>query len=179
MASIKDFVQSPSDDFLKSYRKDQLLKVADNYSVELPKKLNKSELLVTLKAQLVEEKILAALVGCANTPVEMDSFSDVASLRVSGSVKLSNIALVLTGLGIGLTFEQQKQLTLLQLQQEQKNALEFEVELDSVQARQQLELERHKLELMSERKLPAKPQKVGELVLLVPPPLLMLLSIYG
>lgn len=47
MASIEDFVQSPCKDLLNSHKRDQLLKVGDYYSVEVSKKLNKNELVVT------------------------------------------------------------------------------------------------------------------------------------
>lgn len=81
MASIEDFVQSPSEDLLNSYKKDQLLKVADHYGVKLLKKSNKDEVLATLKAHLVEEKVLSVLAVGANAPVEMNGFADVASPR--------------------------------------------------------------------------------------------------
>ncbi|KAK5879881.1 hypothetical protein CesoFtcFv8_022959 [Champsocephalus esox] len=41
MASIEDFVESPNEDLLRTYKKDQLLRVADYYGLELPKKLNR------------------------------------------------------------------------------------------------------------------------------------------
>ena len=172
MASIDDFVQSPSDELLNSYKKDQLVKVAEHYDVELSKNLNKDELLATLKHKLVEKEVLPVLVGSLKAPEEMDSVSDVASPRVTGPVMMSKMAPVLTGLGF--TFEQQKELILLQRQQEtdqrqqeHQNTLALEklrqdahlreAELAHVQARQQLELERYKLELISEGKLQAKP----------------------
>ena len=53
MASIEDFAQTPSEELLNCYKKDKLLKVADFYNVELPKKLSKYELLKTLKGTFV------------------------------------------------------------------------------------------------------------------------------
>ena len=52
MEFIEDFVQTPSEELLNCYKKDQLLKVADFYNVELPKKLSKEELFKTLKDKL-------------------------------------------------------------------------------------------------------------------------------
>lgn len=71
-----------------------------------------------------------------------------------------------------MTFEQQKQRLVLQLQQEQNHALELEklrqesrrreVELAHVEKKNQLELERYKLELLSEGKLQPESLKVKE-----------------
>ena len=52
MEFIEDFMQTPSEELLNCYKKDQLLKVADFYNVELPKKLSKEELFKTLKDKL-------------------------------------------------------------------------------------------------------------------------------
>ena len=114
MASIDDFIQSPSDELLNSYKKEQLMRVADHYGVELPKKVNKEELLATLKHELVEKEVLPVLVGSVEAPIDKDSVSEVASKRVTGPVEMANMAPVLTGLGF--TFEQQKELILLQNQ---------------------------------------------------------------
>lgn len=126
-------------------------------------------MLATLKAQLVEKKVLSDLAVGASAPVEMSGFSDV-SPGVSQSSKLANVEPILTGLWTSLAFEQQKQLLLLQLQHEQNNALELkmlrqharlrEAELAHVERKSQLELERYKLELISEGKLQPEPLKV-------------------
>ena len=173
MASIDDFVNSPCDELLNSYRKDQLVKVAEHYGVEFPKKFNKDELLTTLKDQLVEREVLPVPVGSFKTPVDEYSVLDVDSTRVTEPVTFSKMAPVMTGLGF--TLEQQKEL----IQQEHQNTLDLqklkqdahlrEAELAHVQARQQLELERYKLELMSQGKLQTKPQMFGESELFVPP----------
>lgn len=87
MASIEDFVESPNEDLLGTYKKDQLLRVADHYGLELPKKLNKEELLVEIKAQLVEKSVLSVFLG----PTSQQS---IESGKVSGMVP------VLSGLGV-------------------------------------------------------------------------------
>ncbi|CAN9508185.1 unnamed protein product [Ophioblennius macclurei] len=170
MASIEDFVQAPCGDLLDSYTKEQLFQVADYYRVWITKKMNKEELLTTLKGQLVESNILSSVEG-ASAPVEVTSLSDVASAGVSGPGKA--LSPVLSGIGTGLTFEQQKELLLLQLQHEQKNVLEVEklrrearmreTELARVQQTQKLELERYKLGLISEGKLQAEPKTEGSI----------------
>lgn len=57
MASNEDYVQAPCGDLLHSYKRDQLFKVTDYSNVEVSKRMNKEELLATLKAQLVELNI--------------------------------------------------------------------------------------------------------------------------
>lgn len=163
MASIEDFVQSPSERLLNSYKKEQLLQVADHFGVEVSRRLSKDDLLVTLKARLVEDKILAVRVESEKTPVGMASVSDVDFPNPSLPGKGPSVVPVLAGFGAGLSFEQQKELLLLQLQQEQRHVLELEklkhdarlreAEMAHAQARQQLELERYKLDLMSQGKL--------------------------
>ncbi|XP_030271930.1 uncharacterized protein LOC115581177 isoform X1 [Sparus aurata] len=163
MEFIEDFVQTPSEELLNCYKKDQLLKLADFYKVELPKKLSKEELLKTLKDKLAESGILSGLGDGA--PVSVTDSADKASPVVSRSVPS------VAGYGVGLTFEQQKQLLLLQLQHEQKNVLEVEklrqearlreVELAHVQANKQMELQRYKFELMSAGKLQPESSTAG------------------
>ena len=86
MASIEDFVQSPSKDLLNSYKKDHLLKMADYFSAKLPKKLSKDGSLDTLKAQSVQRKVSSVLVDGASAPVGVTSFSDVASPTVKSLI---------------------------------------------------------------------------------------------
>lgn len=88
------------------------------------------------------------------------------------------LAPILSRLGNGLTFQQQKELLLLQLQQEKKNVLEVEKlrqearlqesELAHAQATQKLQLERYKLDLISEGKCHAEP-KFEEAISPMPP----------
>ncbi|XP_033942524.1 uncharacterized protein cep104 isoform X1 [Pseudochaenichthys georgianus] len=155
MASIEDFVESPNEDVLGTYKKDQLLRVADHYGLELPKKLNKEELLVEIKAQLVEKSILSVFLG----PTSKQSIE-------SGNV--SGVAPVLSGLGVGLSFKEQKELLMLHLERDveieklRQNARLQEAEIAQVQVRQKLDLERYRLELMSEGKLPAETRRAAE-----------------
>nr|XP_033957166.1 uncharacterized protein LOC117460055 [Pseudochaenichthys georgianus] len=155
MASIEDFVESPNEDLLDTYKKDQLLRVADHYGLELPKKLNKEELLVEIKAQLVEKSILSVFLG----PTSKQSIE-------SGNV--SGVAPVLSGLGVGLSFKEQKELLMLHLERDveieklRQNARLQEAEIAQVQVRQKLDLERYRLELMSEGKLPAETRRAAE-----------------
>ncbi|TNN77134.1 hypothetical protein EYF80_012603 [Liparis tanakae] len=52
----------PNEGLLESFKKEELLKLADRYGVELSKKLSKADMLFTLKGRLVEEKVLPVLV---------------------------------------------------------------------------------------------------------------------
>jgi len=141
MASIEDFVLSPDEGVLDSFKKEELLKLAD-HGVELSKKFSKAEMLFTLKGHLLEKKVF---------PV------------VSEPAQVSKVA------GVGLTFEQQRQLmqeehkNLMELERARKDARLQEAEIAHSQVRQQLELERYKLELMSEGKLQTDSHK-GELL---------------
>lgn len=101
----------------------------------------------------MEENKLAIQVESEKAPVASVSeviFPDPSLLGKPSAV---------TGFGAGLSFEQQKELLLLQLQHEQQqekmrqNARLREAEMAHAQAKQQFELERYKLELVSQGKL--------------------------
>jgi len=136
MSSIEDFVMSPDEGVLDSFKIEELLKLADNYGVELSKKLSKTEMLFTLKGHLLEKKVL---------PV------------VSEPAQVSKVA----G-GVGLMFEQQRQIMQEEHRKQGKMHVSGRLKLHT-QVRQQLELERYKLELMSEVKLQTDSHK-GELL---------------
>ena len=58
MASLDDFFHSPSDHLLNQYTKDQLLKVAEHYEIEISDKRLKENIRAILKANLVEAGVL-------------------------------------------------------------------------------------------------------------------------
>ncbi|KAK5879880.1 hypothetical protein CesoFtcFv8_022958 [Champsocephalus esox] len=81
---------------------------------------------------------------------------------------------VLSGLGVGLSFKEQKELLMLHLERDveieklRQNARLQEAEMAQVQDRQKLDLERYRLELMSEGKLPPETRRAAETVGQVP-----------
>lgn len=86
-----------------------MFKVADHFSVELSKRASKYDLLATLKDHLVKRENLP-VVTSMRAPVELPSFSDEASHRVSMLGKVSNVAPVLTGHKLGCLLSNKKML---------------------------------------------------------------------
>lgn len=115
MASVEEFVQSPTETLLKCYKKEQLLEVARYYQLEVPEKVRKDVLLNMLKTALRDKKIL---------PVLAESETVITSGDLPSRAKL--VSPLLSSFGDGLTFEEQKELLLLQYEQEQKHTLELE-----------------------------------------------------
>ena len=129
MASVDEFVHSPSDHLLNQYTKDQLLKIADHYGIDIGDKRLKENIKAILKANLVEVGILK---------------------REEFQPKVTNVA---------LSFEQQKELLTMQLEHEklkQQKELEMQLELEQMKFKMEqtkLQLEQYKLDLIKEGKL--------------------------
>lgn len=120
MAGIEEFVAAPCEDFLDRCTKDQLLKVADEYDLDLSglgDKRRKDTVKSAVKLQLVEKGVL-----------------------VTGQQKTGQPVTVPLGVFPGnLTFEQQKELMSLQISfEKEKQELELE--------KQKMDMEKHKLE---------------------------------
>lgn len=91
MARVDAFVQSPSEELLNSCTKEQLLKLVEQYDVDIGDKRLKDDIKEVLKAALVQKEVL---------PGKMQTLvADVDQSVVSTTVALS--------------FEQQKELLLL------------------------------------------------------------------
>ncbi|XP_024908484.1 uncharacterized protein LOC103397242 [Cynoglossus semilaevis] len=129
MASIDEFFQAPSDHLLTQYTKEQLLKIADNYGVEIGDKRLKENIRTILKTNLVESGIL-----------KREEFQA-------------------QGTNATLNFEQQKELLKMQLEYEklkQERELEVQLELEKMKFKTEqtkLELEHYKLNLIKDGKL--------------------------
>lgn len=129
MASVDVFFQAPSDHLLTQYTKDQLLKIADHYGIEIGDKRLKENIRAILKANLVESGIL-----------KKEEFQA-------------------QGTNAALNFEQQKELLTMQLEYEkhkQQKELEAQLELEKMKFKTEqtrLELEQYKLNLIKDGKL--------------------------
>lgn len=102
---VEDFLQSPSDQLFEQCTKDQLLKIAHHYEIEVPDTKLKEVVENALKNKLVEDEIL--VIEVRRQPLSSPSVNPVA-----------------------LTFEQQRELLVLQLEHEkikQQRELEMEV----------------------------------------------------
>lgn len=119
---VEDFISSPSGALLDSCTKDQLLKIADHYGIEIgDKRVKDSTVRETLKAKLIEESILFEIPATA------------------GQVKPQVSS---------LTFQQQERLLLLQIEQER---VELEVEREKTRNEQtNIELQKCRLEIIRE-----------------------------
>ena len=120
MAGIEDFVASPCEELLDSCTKDQLLKVAEKYDIDLSglSDKRKGNVKALVKMQLIGKGVLVVKQGESGEPQAAQSFS-----IPSGN----------------FTFEQQKELLLLQLAHE-RDKQQWEVE------RQKIEMEKLRME---------------------------------
>ncbi len=119
MAEVAEFVKAPSEEFLDRCTKEQLLKIADYYEVEISDKRLKDTVKGILKANLSEMGVLTVTVQLPG---------------LSGGLAPS---LVATN---NLTFEQQKELLMLQLEHDKLiKAAEIEKQLAADKLRYQTE----------------------------------------
>ncbi len=122
MVEVSDFVVAPSVGLLSVFKKEQLLKIAEHYKVEISNKRSKEAIKGILCANLVEMGVLEE---------EPDVNQPLAATE-------------------GLTFEQKKEMMLLKLEFEKtKHRAEIEKELEL--KRMEYELEQTKLSLEKTR----------------------------
>ncbi len=106
MALVEAFCETPSEELLDGCTKEQLLKIADHYSVDISDKRLKDTVKSILKAKLYEMEILPGKMG------------GVTGAGVSFSPEAQSS---------GLSFDQQKELLLLQMEHEKlKHRVEVE-----------------------------------------------------
>ncbi len=135
MASkVEEFVSAPCEDLLNDLTKDQLVELAGYYKINLVSqdKRLKDNIISLVKTELIKRGVLES------------QFSEGA------------LEFVATSTMSPLTFEQQKQLLLIQTEMKEK-LLEAQnrVEMSKVQLQQQqLDLERYRLDLIRDGKLP-------------------------
>lgn len=145
---VKTFVEAPTESFLEECSRDELNKLADYYAVDVGDRRRKESVKSSLKAGLIQMGVLKAEVaGRGVTGV------DVPSLQGAGSTA-------------GFTFEQQRELVLLRMKLETEREMEMEKlrrdQLLAVEKMRQeteqakIELQRHKLALISDGKVGAE-----------------------
>ena len=140
-AVVEAFIQSPSETLLDSCTKDQLLKIADHFGIEIAVTRLKDTIKRILKATLMEEGVLAS-----------DEGKGLPSTMVSP--------------GGSLTFDQQKELLLIQMEHEktkmdnelalEKTKMDKELALEAMKQRTEqakLDIEQFKLDLVREGKM--------------------------
>lgn len=125
MAGIEEFVAAPCEEFLERCTRDQLLKTAEEYDLDLSglgDKRRKENLRDMVKSKLFDEGVLAA-----------KKYGLDPSVAQQFSVPTGN-----------LTFEQQKELFVLQLSYEKEKQMESQrIEME----KHKMEFEKHKLEM--------------------------------
>lgn len=97
MAECEAFIAAPSEEALEKCTKEQLLKIAEHYSVVVGDKRLKENVKTTLKVKLVELGIMTT------DPSELHSVTSALPVQAQG-----------------LTFEQQKELLLLQMEHDER-----------------------------------------------------------
>ena len=136
MSDLEGFVQFPCEETLDGFTKEQLLRLAEHYEVEITDKRLKETVKSILKANLEEMGVLE------DYPVTKKKSAEVVS---QDKLPTSQV----------FTFEQQKELLMLQSEQERLK-LEQELQMERLRVEQsRLEIERSKLELIKEGKLTA------------------------
>lgn len=128
MASVLEFFESPSETFIKYCTKEQLLQIAEHYSIAVSDKKLKDE---------VKSAVLSALWKTGVLRKE-ECLSDVA---MSESVLMS-----------GLTFEQRKELLMLQLKEETERQVTLEKVRQQTEVKK-LELQEYKLKLIRDGRI--------------------------
>lgn len=149
-------MQSPSWELLKTLTKERLWRVVEHFEVECPRQAHKDTMLSTLKAYLVQQKVLPQVGECG---------SDRMPPVVGSSLEPHELVSQVEGFGAALTFEQQKELLRLQHQQTvewEERAKEHAFELEKLRLNVQLReadlrqeqqsLERYRLDLIKEGK---------------------------
>ncbi|XP_060777490.1 uncharacterized protein LOC132886624 isoform X1 [Neoarius graeffei] len=135
---VKDFIASPSEEILDQCTKDQLLKLAEHYQVEVNGQFAKDKVKAIVKSNLVATGVL----------IEREPVSITSPLAISME---------------GLSFDQRKELLLLQIQHEKyKIEAEFQKDLAVEKLRQETEQTRldleHKLQVIREGKITPAPR---------------------
>ncbi|KAL3967153.1 FMS-like tyrosine kinase 1 [Sarotherodon galilaeus] len=129
MATVDAFVQSPSEELLNSYTKEQLLKLVEHYDVDVGDKRLKDEIKGALKAALVKKGVLPGKMQTLGAEVDQSVVSTA----------------------VALSFEQQKELLLLQMERD-KLSIEKERVRHSLE-KEKMELEQYRLDLIKAGKL--------------------------
>ena len=132
MADVEAFVAAPSQEVLEKCTKDQLLKIAEYYSVTVGDKRVKENVKMAVTSKLMEIGVFA--VDLENIDLPAKAMSPLAASVVGAPTSVSGSAAGVLPLQTqGLTFEQQKELLLLQW--------EFEKQKHELEVRKQVELE--------------------------------------
>ena len=150
---MRAFVESPSEKFLDQCTRDQLVKIAEYYEVDVGDKRLKETVRANLKVNLTKMNVLGTVEAAAAS---------------GGTEDLSPPVIVGPG-AAGLTFEQQKELLVLRMQLEREKEVAVEkmrqgIEMEKVVSLEkmrteirtaELELQRQRLTLISEGKVAA------------------------
>ncbi|XP_055721489.1 uncharacterized protein LOC129813225 [Salvelinus fontinalis] len=145
MASFVDeFIRFPSEELLELGTKEQLLKIAEYYKVEISDKRLKNSIRLILKANLMESGVLEVTTGPASAEESSPRNVTMAIPSVSPS---------------SLLFEQQKELLLLQLEHDREklnhDRVKYEKELAFKQDMEmaKIKLQQERIELIREGKI--------------------------
>lgn len=151
MVTVEEFIASPSEELLDLCTREQLLKIAESYEIDVGDKCQKERVKSVLKACLLKNKVMP------EAPLNVPFPHNVLYPPVTTT---------------GLTFDQQKELLLLQLEHDKfKLKAETEKQLAVERLRQQTEqaksgVEQARLQLIKEGKLLAGSEVSGRSVLL-------------
>jgi hypothetical protein len=133
-SNVDEFIRFPSEELLDVCTKEQLLKVAEHYKIEISDKRLKNSIRLILKANLMERGILDVTTGAASAE---DSPSPRYVTITAPSVSPSS-----------LLFEQQKELLLLQIEHDR---VKYEKELEFKQDMERADRLKYEKELAADQ----------------------------
>lgn len=107
MATVEDFLSGPSEEGLEHCTRDQLLKIADHFNLEVSDKRSKENIRDVIKDNLIGSGVI-----------------------VPGKLQAASLGLETEAPDAGLTFEQRRELLLLQAEIEQKRLEVKRLELE-------------------------------------------------
>uniref|UniRef100_A0A674E7Q6 Gypsy retrotransposon integrase-like protein 1 n=1 Tax=Salmo trutta TaxID=8032 RepID=A0A674E7Q6_SALTR len=140
-SNVDEFIRFPSEELLDLCTKEQLLKVAEHYKIEISDKRLKNSIRLILKANLMESGILDVTTGAASAE---DSPSPRYVTITAPSVSPSN-----------LLFEQQKELLLLQQEHDREkleyDRIKYEKELEFKQDKERADQLKYEKELAADQ----------------------------
>ena len=155
MADVEDFVAAPSEQALDSFTKDQLLRVAEHYNIDVPDKRLKERVKSILKANLVDMRVLE------ETLISEEEVANESASQLTFGQRVELLKLQAEEKRLQMVSEEKKMQMVTEEKKRQRES-EEKIQLERLKVEQsKLELERAKLELIKEGKLTAGEAGVG------------------
>ena len=161
MASAKEFVQSPSIEVLETFKKDMLMRIAQELQLEVKRSTRKHELKRLIVEQLVDEDVLpdSCLEVYKPLPMEPSRQYEIRRLEIKRELRLKELE---------TQAQQRKEELEAQQRKEELEAQQREKELELKHEREMRALELNARRIAHEESIATK-FDLGKNVRLVPP----------